>query len=160
MIFLGISEDLYDAGVTLCENERVVFASNEERYTRRKNEGGFPHHALASALAFTGIQPADVDAIVYSGHMTPPFVVRLLPWLHYALFDAARRREDTVFKKFLDAATFLLPVSHSREDSFLRLFRGGRCRGRCGARRCRLSNTTMPMRRRRGVFPVFQRLCV
>ena len=120
MIYLGISEDLFDAGVTICDAERVLFASNEERYTRRKDEGGFPARALESAFASTGIGPAEVDEILYSGIATPPVVVRAFPGLHTWLFEAKRQREDSAFKRLLDAAVFGTPASHATADSLSR----------------------------------------
>lgn len=117
MIYLGISEDLFDSGVTLCDDSRILFAANEERYTRRKNEGGFPHKALDAAFACTGIAPADVDRVVFSGIMTPPALVRLFPRLHDWLFDALRQRERTAFKRLMNAVMFMTPVSHTRPGS-------------------------------------------
>lgn len=92
MICLGINDDLYDSGVTLCDGARVVYAANEERFTRRKNEGGFPHRALAALFAYSKIDPADIEAVFLSGHMTPPFPVRVFPKLHHWLFDAQREK--------------------------------------------------------------------
>ncbi|NLV40368.1 MAG: hypothetical protein GXY15_03965 [Candidatus Hydrogenedentes bacterium] len=36
MLILGLSEDLFDAGASLTDGERVLFASNERRRMRRK----------------------------------------------------------------------------------------------------------------------------
>ena len=63
---LGVSEDLFDAGVTICADGRMLFASNEERYTRRKNEGGFPHRSLEAALRHAGVTLADIDRVCIS----------------------------------------------------------------------------------------------
>ena len=41
MITLGISEE-HDAGVSLIENGKIIFAVNEERFNRLKGSGGFP----------------------------------------------------------------------------------------------------------------------
>jgi carbamoyltransferase len=71
MAILGISEDFFDAGVTLCDNDQILFMSNEERYTRRKNEGGFPYLALESALKQTGLTWKDIEAVCVSGFVTP-----------------------------------------------------------------------------------------
>lgn len=120
MISLGISEDLFDSGVTLTDGDRIIFAVNEERYTRRKNEGGFPFHSLKSLLDSTGIRPGDIDQICVCGHMTPPFPVRLFPFLHNWLFDAYRSREDTFFKKFMDFVMFQTPVAHTSENALSR----------------------------------------
>ena len=119
-LWLGINEDLFDSGVALGDGERVLFASNEERYTRRKNEGGLPSQALASLFAFTGVAPSDIDVICMSGLMTPPPPVRLLPRSHLWLYNARREKKDSFLRKFLDDVTFYLPVSHTSETSLLR----------------------------------------
>ncbi len=120
MISLGINEDLFDSGVVLCEDGHILFAANEERYTRRKNEGGFPHQSLAAMFSYTGIEPEAIDQIYMVGHMTPPFPVRLCPFLHSWLFEAKRNKRVTLFKRLMDAVTFLTPISHSSEDSRMR----------------------------------------
>jgi len=119
-LWLGINEDLFDAGVALGDGEKVLFASNEERYTRRKNEGGFPRLALESLFAYTGVSPAEVDCVCMSGLMTPPPPVRLLPCSHLWLYNARREKKDSLLRKVLDDATFYLPVSHTSETSLLR----------------------------------------
>ena len=119
-LWLGINEDLFDAGVALCDGTQVLFAANEERYSRRKNEGGFPFESLAGLFAYTGVEPADIDRICVSGLMTPPPPVRLFPWIHKWLFEARRSRKDSWLRRFFDDATFYLPVSHTSEDSWMR----------------------------------------
>ncbi len=120
MIILGINEDLYDAGVALCDGNRIVFASNEERYTRRKNEGGFPYRALDAMFAFTGIEPRAIDRVCVAGLMTPPLPVRAFPQIHYWLYNAKRGPGDALLRRAMDAVTFLTPISHSSEGSILR----------------------------------------
>jgi len=120
VIYLGISEDLYDAGVTLVEDGEIIFAVNEERYSRRKNEGGFPHQSLEALLKYTGVAPSAIDGLCVCGHMTPPLLVRLFPFLHNWLFNAFRSKKDTLFKRLLDLVMFHTPVSRTREDSLLR----------------------------------------
>ena len=51
MIYLGISEE-HDAGVTALKNGKIIFATNEERYTRKKFQFGFPHESLKETLMF------------------------------------------------------------------------------------------------------------
>ncbi len=119
-LWLGINEDLFDSGVALTDGENVLFAANEERYTRRKNEGGFPHQALEGLFAYTGVSPESIDAICVSGLMTPPPPVRLLPRSHNWLYEARRGRQESFLRKLLDDVTFYLPVSHTSETSLLR----------------------------------------
>ncbi len=120
MIVLGINEDLFDSGVALCDGPRVLFASNEERYTRAKNEGGFPYQALASLFATTGISPRDIDRVCVSGFMTPPLPVRMVPGVHNWLFNARRSHRESFFRGLWDDVTFYTPVSHTSERSLMR----------------------------------------
>lgn len=117
---LGISEDHFDAGVTLTDGPRIVFAANEERYTRRKNEGGFPWQSLQGLFDYTGFDPAEIEHIYVCGLMTPPFPIRLFPWLHRLRFEAHRNKEETLFKKFMNFVTYMTPISHTSEDSLMR----------------------------------------
>ncbi len=65
MKVLGISPLDKDATASLVEDGRVLFAAAEERYSRRKQHAGFPHQAIAAALAATGISPAEIDLVAY-----------------------------------------------------------------------------------------------
>lgn len=119
--WLGISEDLFDAGVALCREDEIVFAANEERYTRRKNEGGFPYRALEGMFRHTGVSPAEIDHICMTGLMTPPLPVRMLPKSHDWIFGARRRdQRDSLLRRFFDDVTFYLPITHTSERSLLR----------------------------------------
>ncbi|MEM0147147.1 MAG: carbamoyltransferase N-terminal domain-containing protein, partial [Candidatus Micrarchaeaceae archaeon] len=65
MYILGVW-DGHDSGAALLEDNRIVFASNEERYTRRKLEVKFPYSSIKAALAFAGIKPSDINTIAFS----------------------------------------------------------------------------------------------
>jgi carbamoyltransferase len=111
MLVLGINEDRFDSGVTLADENAVLFAANEERYTRRKGEGGFPYHALQAAFHQTGAAPEDVTAVYTTGWKTPPVAVRLLPGLHTFLWNTKRLRGDSWRKWLLDGLVHYTPVS-------------------------------------------------
>ncbi len=119
-LWLGINEDLFDAGAALCDGGRVLFAANEERYTRRKNEGGFPRQSLAALFEHTRVDPADIARVCVSGFMTPPLPVRLAPGTHNWLFEARRSHTESFWRKFFDDLTFYLPLSHTSERSVFR----------------------------------------
>ena len=65
MIVLGLSPLDKDATVSIVADGRVLFAAAEERYSRVKQHAGFPHRALADALARTGIALGDIDVVAY-----------------------------------------------------------------------------------------------
>lgn len=64
-VILGISALDKDAAAALVVDGRIVSAVAEERLTRRKHQPGFPTQALATALAETGLRPADVERVTY-----------------------------------------------------------------------------------------------
>jgi len=123
MLRLGISQDLYDAGVALTDGEQVLYAANEERFTRRKNQGGFPSEALHAAFASTGLDPSDVESICVAGEMTPPLPMRFFPGLQALAADRKRTpgKAPGLLAKAVDFASFHTPFLHLGEDSVLRL---------------------------------------
>lgn len=120
MIFLGINQDRFDSGVTLTDGERVLFAANEERYTRRKCQGGLPGLALDAAWQHTGVRPTDVTGIAIAGIMTPPLPARALPALQRWLFREEHTAKPTLTNRLVDWLAFHTPLSHTGEDSALR----------------------------------------
>jgi carbamoyltransferase len=69
MISLGISCN-HDAGVVILENDQILFAANEERYTRRKFDFGFPLNALREALELCDAK--EISLITLDGRMQTP----------------------------------------------------------------------------------------
>ncbi len=97
MLILGISEDFFDSGVSICDDNKILFMSNEERYTRRKNEGGFPYLSLDAGLKYLGISLKDIEAVCVSGFFTPFPAFRLFPSLHRKAFESRRNRQEERF---------------------------------------------------------------
>ena len=62
---LGISAFYHDSAVALLKNGEIVFAAQEERFSRVKHDASFPHQAFISALDFANITPANLYAITY-----------------------------------------------------------------------------------------------
>ena len=62
MNILGI-HDGKDAGVALVVDGRVVWAANEERYSRRKMHFGFPFLSLQKLLQVSGLAGRDIDHV-------------------------------------------------------------------------------------------------
>jgi carbamoyltransferase len=66
MYILGINPAL-NASVVVLHDNRVAFAAQEERYTRVKNEAGFPRHALQGALDYLRLSVNDIDLVCVGG---------------------------------------------------------------------------------------------
>ncbi len=65
MYVLGISAFYHDSAAALVANGRIVAAAQEERFTRKKNDSGFPHHAIQYCLDEAEIGLGAVDYVVF-----------------------------------------------------------------------------------------------
>ncbi len=65
MRILGISAFYHDSAAALLENGEIVAAAQEERFTRKKHDPGFPTNAVRFCLEYAGISVNQLDAIVF-----------------------------------------------------------------------------------------------
>ncbi|MDG4575063.1 MAG: carbamoyltransferase [Defluviicoccus sp.] len=65
MRILGISAFYHDSAAALVEDGRVVAAAQEERFTRKKHDSAFPHHAAAFCLREAGTDLSGIDHVVF-----------------------------------------------------------------------------------------------
>ncbi len=65
MYILGISCYYHDSAAALLQNGKVVAAVEEERFTREKNDDGFPKNAINYLLKGTGISGKDLACVAF-----------------------------------------------------------------------------------------------
>jgi carbamoyltransferase len=65
MKILGISAYYHDAAAALLVDGRIAAAAQEERFTRKKHDSGFPHHAIAACLKATGTRVSEIDHVAF-----------------------------------------------------------------------------------------------
>src|SRR5499427_6661315 len=65
MRILGISAFYHDGAAALVEDARIVAAAQEERFTRKKHDSGFPRHAVEYCLRECGGSLAEVDHVAF-----------------------------------------------------------------------------------------------
>lgn len=66
-VILGIGGLLgHDANAALLVDGRLIAASQEERHTRRKHDGNFPHQAIADCLRLAGLASKAVTDVVFA----------------------------------------------------------------------------------------------
>jgi len=65
MYILGISAFYHDSAACLISNGDIVAAAQEERFTRKKHDAGFPHHAVKYCLKEAGISENEVVNVVF-----------------------------------------------------------------------------------------------
>jgi len=62
---LGISAFYHDSAACLVQDGRIVAAAQEERFSRKKHDSGFPHHAVRYCLAAGGVATDQIDVVVF-----------------------------------------------------------------------------------------------
>ncbi len=65
MYILGISAFYHDSAACLLKDGEIVAAAQEERFTRKKHDAGFPTHAIQYCLKEAGIVANDIDNVVF-----------------------------------------------------------------------------------------------
>ncbi|RTE94724.1 carbamoyltransferase [Bradyrhizobium sp. LVM 105] len=65
MRVLGISAFYHDSAAALIEDGRVIAAAQEERFTRKKHDASFPHHAIAFCLEAVGAKLSGIDQVAF-----------------------------------------------------------------------------------------------
>jgi len=65
MKILGISAFYHDAAAALIVDGQIVAAAQEERFTRKKHDSGFPSNAVRFCLEFAKIPPDQLDQVAF-----------------------------------------------------------------------------------------------
>jgi predicted NodU family carbamoyl transferase len=105
---LGISAFYHDSAACLLADGDIVAAAQEERFTRKKGDADFPHHAVAYCLRTAGIAPGELVSVgfydkplikfqiwrhKFADHLTSIEAAR---WLTYRACDLFARKEPAV----------------------------------------------------------------
>ncbi|MBI5386680.1 MAG: carbamoyltransferase [Verrucomicrobia bacterium] len=81
---LGISALYHDSAAALVVDGHLVAAAQEERFTRRKHDPGFPAHAIAFCLREAGLEAAQLDYLAFYDKPLTKFDRLLETYLAYA----------------------------------------------------------------------------
>ncbi len=81
---LGVSAYYHDSAACLIQNGKIVAAAQEERFTRKKHDAGFPSHAVEYCLRQGGVGMRDVDYLVFYDKPFVKFERLLETYLSYA----------------------------------------------------------------------------
>jgi len=65
MYILGISCYYHDSAAALLQDGRIIAACAEERLSGQKHDSGFPENAIRYCLEEAGIEPAELDHVIF-----------------------------------------------------------------------------------------------
>ncbi len=87
MVILGINET-HCATAAVLKDGKIVGCASEERFTRVKNDSGYPRRAVDALLASLGLSARDIDLVALAGTR-----MAAKQWLDRVLQDEAYIRE-------------------------------------------------------------------
>jgi carbamoyltransferase len=91
MYVLGIW-DGHDSGAALVKDGIVVYAANEERFTKRKLEINFPYHSIAAALKHENLKPHDIQHVAFTTTEFTKTLERMIPGMKENYYQFRRRK--------------------------------------------------------------------
>ena len=65
MIILGISAFYHDSAIAIVRDGEILYAAQEERFSRKKHDAGFPMNALKNAYEYCNLSAGDIDKVVF-----------------------------------------------------------------------------------------------
>ena len=115
MNILSIYQSL-PSTVSLFQNDRIVAAVSEERFTRNKNDEAFPKESINYCLDQGGIKPENLDAVALAS-FTSPFEDQLVKKSRWSVADYLTEQYDRW-------KPFLIDKNHAELKSLLEIFPG------------------------------------
>tara|TARA_B110001454_G_scaffold44824_1_gene43837 strand:+ start:5165 stop:6949 length:1785 start_codon:yes stop_codon:yes gene_type:complete len=101
------------SGSALLIDDKIVFSSSEERYTRKKSDALFPKNSITAALNYTGTKPSDLDHIIICGNKLSLIPSILREYSTFSVNDQIRAMEEYWYPKLV----------LNQEKSFVELFK-------------------------------------
>lgn len=65
MKILGISAYYHDSAITLIKDGEILYAAQEERFSRIKHDSRFPVNAIKDCLKFCNLNPDEIDHVIF-----------------------------------------------------------------------------------------------
>jgi carbamoyltransferase len=84
MTILGISAFYHDSAACIVRDGEIVAAAQEERFTRKKHDLGYPRNAIAYCLKEAGIEARELDYVTFYEKPLIKFERILETYLQYA----------------------------------------------------------------------------
>jgi carbamoyltransferase len=84
MNILGVSAFYHDSAACLLQDGRIVAASQEERFSRKRHDHRWPAGAVEECLQTAGLRPADLDVVAFYDKPLMKFERILETYVSYA----------------------------------------------------------------------------
>jgi len=111
---------MHNSGVTLLKNGELIFAADEERFTRKKNEGCFPIQSLNAMYEETGVKPSQIGSIAMPDKNSLWQLSMILKYAAQVYFETGVFQNNYLLESFkrLSEIRRVLPTELSKAKKF------------------------------------------
>ncbi len=109
MKILGISDAITDSGIAYHKDGKLVFAVNEERFTRSKIQGGFPRKSIDYFIKKYKEDINNIDKVVFAGILTPTLITRIFSKIESV--DKYKKKEKKIYSIITDIIEYKLKLT-------------------------------------------------
>ncbi len=118
---LAISDSLTESGIAYYRNNNLVLAINEERFSRKKIQGGFPENCLNYFIKKYKKDLSNIDVLVFPGISTPTPFLRVFGFSNLNLDIKSKNKIFLVATDFIEYRLKLTTrISNLNKRSFFR----------------------------------------
>jgi carbamoyltransferase len=115
MNILGISAYYHDSAAAITQDGKIIAAAQEERFTRKKHDPGFPTNAIKFCLEYSGLELNQLDAIVF--YDKPLLKFERLLETYYAFAPKGLRSFITSMPVWIKEKMFLKRLIHEELEA-------------------------------------------
>jgi carbamoyltransferase len=101
------------SGAAIFVDDRIVFSSSEERYSRIKSDESYPLESINDGLRYCKIKPAELDRVIIAGNAITLMPVLLRTFSSFSIDDHLMAMKEYWYPK----------LTEGREVSMLKLFK-------------------------------------
>ena len=82
------------SGCAILIDDKIVFSTSEERYSRIKSDSSFPKNSINDALSFSGLKGTDFDKIIICGNKLSVLAPLMNEYSTFSVDDQIRAMEE------------------------------------------------------------------
>ena len=112
MNIIGI-HDGHDCSIALMVNGKIVYAAQEERFSRLKGDYGFPKKAAEDLFKFSKLKPKDIDLVAVGTFNLNPVLLKIKRNAQFSVADWVFEQE-----KFWKPKIF-----HNKKINYWKIFK-------------------------------------
>ena len=82
------------SGCAILIDDKIIFSTSEERYSRIKSDSSFPRNSINAALSFSGLKGTDFDNVIICGNKLSLLAPLMNEYSTFSVDDQTRAMEE------------------------------------------------------------------